>query len=69
MDEIKCEIGKFMFEYDQIKFENLIKSSKNLMENEKQHIIKEIKFEEYLKKDGEDELKLHEEIEKEKRNI
>lgn len=39
------------------------------MENEKQHIIKEIKFEEYLKKDGEDELKLHEEIEKEKRNI
>lgn len=58
-----------MFEYDQIKFENLIKSSKNLMENEKQHIIKEIKFEEYLKKDGEDELKLHEEIEKEKRNI
>lgn len=67
MDDIKQDIGKFMFDYNKDKIEELIKSSKNLLENEEQHIIKEIKFEKEIKKDREEELKLQEEIGKEKR--
>lgn len=67
MDDIKQDIGKFMFDYNKDKIEELIKSSKNLLENEEQHIIKEIKFEKEIKKDQEEELKLQEEIGKEKR--